>query len=44
MKELQKNELIEIDGDSWAGDALRWCGRATENTWNFLRYQVAGWD
>lgn len=27
MKELEKNELLAIDGGTWVGDALRWCKR-----------------
>ncbi len=27
VQELSKMELVEINGGSWIGDALRWCKR-----------------
>lgn len=42
MKELEKNELMAIDGGSMVGDALRWCKRAAVNTWEWCVDQIDG--
>ena len=40
MKNLEKNELLAIDGGSMVGDGLRWCGRAAENAWEWCKDHV----
>jgi len=41
---LSQEECLIINGGTKVGNALRWCKRAAENTWEFIKYQVAGCD
>ncbi len=44
MKELEKNELLAIDGGSMVGDALRAIRDAAVDAWEWCKYHIAGWD
>ena len=40
MKELDKNELLEINGGGWVGDALRAVRDALVDAWEWCKDHV----
>lgn len=44
MKELEKNELLAIDGGNFLRDAWDWTKNAAVDAWEWCKYHIAGLD